>query len=188
MITLSNKCETLTGNPVPLQEVCPSLELLLTTFLQLFDKIYDLNFKPNQSIGRQWTDQTCVEYGFFQSSDLTGQPFGPYFPVDFFVQQCADIFVPQFDLQLLQKSVQFTNNFYGGYGLKVRKVLFPNGSIDPWHALGVTKDLSPDSKALYINGTAHCADMYPQSDKDPKQLTDARNTIIKTLEEFLTKQ
>ncbi len=43
---------------------------------------------------------------------------------------------------------------YGGYGLKVTRVIFPNGSIDPWHALGVTKDLSPEATALYINGNA----------------------------------
>ncbi len=41
---------------------------------------------------------------------------------------------------------------YGGYGLKVTRVLFPNGSIDPWHALGVTKDLSSEARALYIKG------------------------------------
>ena len=30
---------------------------------------------------RQWTYQTCTEFGFFQSSDLTDQPFGYDFPV-----------------------------------------------------------------------------------------------------------
>ncbi|CAG2119239.1 unnamed protein product [Medioppia subpectinata] len=138
--------------------------------------------------GRQWTYQTCVEFGFFQSSDLKSQPFGPYFPVEFFIKQCADIFGPKYDQKLLEKSIQFTNNFYGGYALKVRKVLFPNGSIDPWHALGVTKDLNQYSKALLINGTAHCADMYPESQKDPKELTEARNQIINTLNDFLTNE
>lgn len=69
--------------------------------------------------------------------------------------------------------------------MKVRKVVFPNCSIDPWHALGVLTDLNEDSKALLINGTAHCADMYPESDNDPQQLTDERNFIIKSLDNFL---
>jgi len=116
---------------------------------------------------------------------LKTQPFGNYFPVDFFVQQCTDFFGQEFNLDLLQKSVDFTNSFYGGFDLKVRKVVFPNGSIDPWHALGILKDLSPDSKALFINGTAHCADMYPDSDKDPQQLIEARNSIIGALGNFL---
>lgn len=36
--------------------------------------------------------------------------------------------------------------------MKVTRILFPNGSIDPWHALGITKDISPDAKAIFING------------------------------------
>lgn len=82
--------------------------------------------------------------------------------------------------------MHFTNNFYGGLGLRVRKVVFPNGSVDPWHALGVIRDLNPDSKALLINGTAHCADMYPDSDQDLQELRDARQTIVKALSEFLS--
>ncbi|CAF4449019.1 unnamed protein product, partial [Adineta steineri] len=30
--------------------------------------------------GRQWTYQTCVEFGFFQSSNDPQQPFGSNFP------------------------------------------------------------------------------------------------------------
>ena len=135
--------------------------------------------------GRQWTYQTCVEFGFFQSSDLKSQPFGPYFPVEFFIDQCSDIFGSKYNLDLLKKSVEFTNNFYGGFDLKVRKVVFPNGSIDPWHALGVLKDLNQESKALLINGTAHCADMYPDSDSDPEGLRAARQYIKYALANFL---
>ena len=89
-------------------------------------------------------------------------------------------------MDLLQKSVEFTNNFYGGFDLKVRKVIFPNGSIDPWHALGILKDLNEDSKAILINGTAHCADMYPESDKDPQELKNARIEIMSALGNFLS--
>ena len=31
-------------------------------------------------------------------------------------------------------------------------MVFPNGSIDPWHALGIVKDLSPDATAIFIQG------------------------------------
>jgi len=136
-------------------------------------------------IDRQWAYQSCVEFGFFQSSDLKTQPFGNYFPVDFFVQQCADIFGSKFNMDLLESAVEFTNNFYGGFDLKVKKVVFPNGSIDPWHALGIIKDLNPDSKALFINGTAHCADMNSDSDNDPQELKAARQAIVEALGDFL---
>jgi hypothetical protein len=32
---------------------------------------------------------------------------------------------------------------YGGKDIHVNNVVFVHGSFDPWHALGVTKDLSP---------------------------------------------
>ncbi|XP_023237152.1 putative serine protease F56F10.1 [Centruroides sculpturatus] len=127
--------------------------------------------------GRQWTYQTCVEFGFFQSSDLSTQPFGNGFPVDFFVRQCSDVFGPEFTLRLLQRGIDRTNLNYGGFGLRVTNVVFPNGSIDPWHALGITRDISPEAIVIYINGTAHCADMYPDSPDDLPQLRAARREI-----------
>ncbi len=36
--------------------------------------------------GRQWTYQTCVEFGFFQSTDSTNQPFGQTVPVEYVFQ------------------------------------------------------------------------------------------------------
>lgn len=35
---------------------------------------------PSSEGGRQWTYQTCVEFGFFQSSNDGRQPFGNNFP------------------------------------------------------------------------------------------------------------
>jgi len=44
---------------------------------------------------RQWTYQTCTEYGFFQSSDLSDQPFGNEFPIKFSLRQCQDVYGSQ---------------------------------------------------------------------------------------------
>ena len=32
------------------------------------------------------------------------------------------------------------------------QIVFPNGSIDPWHALGITKDVSATEQAIFIKG------------------------------------
>ena len=45
-----------------------------------------------------------------------------------------------------------SNEDYGALGVRISRVIFPNGSIDPWHALGVVKDIGPDAKAVFING------------------------------------
>lgn len=61
----------------------------------------------------------------------------------------------RFNLELLKEGVKRTNTLYGGKDLKVSRVVFPNGSIDPWHALGITDDLSPEATAIFINGNLH---------------------------------
>lgn len=60
------------------------------------------------------------------------------------------------------------------YGGRNVNIVFPNGSINPWHAFSVVEDVGPTVKAVYIDGTAHCANMYPPRDSDPPQLTAAR--------------
>jgi hypothetical protein len=44
---------------------------------------------------------------------------------------------------------------YGGKGLKVSRVIFVNGSIDPWHALGLTTQngTTRDNLVIFIEGT-----------------------------------
>lgn len=147
-------------------------------------QLREINF-ANGSMARQWTYQTCTEFGFFQSSDYPTQPFGNYFPIDFFVQQCIDIFGSKFNRKFIERSIEFTNNYYGGLNLTVSNVLFPNGLIDPWHALGVLHEINPSARPLIISGTAHCADMYPDSEDDPQSLKDARKKIKYAIGQFL---
>ena len=32
------------------------------------------------------------------------------------------------------------------------QIIFPNGSIDPWHALGIIKDVTSSEQAVFIEG------------------------------------
>lgn len=102
--------------------------------------------------GRQWTYQTCTEFGFFQSSNYTPQNFGDKFPVDFFIQQCVDIFGPKYNKAFLDTSVRRTNTLYGALNIDVTNVVFVHGSIDPWHALGITQTQRQGAPAIYIKG------------------------------------
>lgn len=54
----------------------------------------------------------------------------------FYIKQCKDIFGDKFDLDLLKQSIADTNTNYGGYDYEGTRVVFVNGNIDPWHALG----------------------------------------------------
>ncbi|KAF3848122.1 hypothetical protein F7725_021150 [Dissostichus mawsoni] len=95
---------------------------------------------PAAGGGRQWVYQTCTEFGFYQSTDSPDQPFSG-FPLKYHVQQCADFFNVSADQ--LAEAVAETNEYYGGYNIRSSRIVLPNGSIDPWHALGVTQDISP---------------------------------------------
>jgi hypothetical protein len=54
------------------------------------------------------------------------------------------------------------------------------------HALGFTTSPPNEfTETIFIKGTAHCADMYPSSDKDPEQLTEARNQIRALIRNWL---
>ena len=86
-------------------------------------------------------------------------------------------------------SVAATNDYYGGKDIpkNVTNIVFPNGSIDPWHALGVTESISESLIAIFIKGTAHCANMYPPRDSDPPALTVAREMITQQIGRWLSK-
>jgi hypothetical protein len=60
------------------------------------------------------------------------------------------------------------------------------GSLDPWHSLGITKSLSDTLKAIYIQGTAHCADMNPYDPAlDPPGMQVAQEQIGLQIAEWL---
>ncbi|XP_023014735.1 putative serine protease F56F10.1 [Leptinotarsa decemlineata] len=135
--------------------------------------------------GRQWTYQTCTEFGFYQTSDYKPQIFGDKFPLDFSVQQCTDIFGPRYNLTFLQDAVERTNIMYGALNIDVTNVVFVHGSVDPWHALGITKTLENRAPAIYIEGGAHCSNMYPKSENDTPQLRAARVQIQQLIGSWL---
>lgn len=80
--------------------------------------------------------------------------FGDQFPADFYIQQCQDIFGSRFNSTFLDRAVYRTNAIYGGLDIDVTNVVFVHGSIDPWHALGITKTKEQDAPAIYIEGNS----------------------------------
>ena len=83
----------------------------------------------------------CGFYFRYQSSDQPNNPYTGYFPIKFLEKQCTDIYGPRYDLGLLEKGIRRTNTIYGAKNIKLTNVVFVHGSIDPWHAMGITQDL-----------------------------------------------
>ncbi|CAH0716105.1 unnamed protein product, partial [Brenthis ino] len=79
----------------------------------------------------------------------------------------------------------WTNNAYGALNIPTSRVVYVHGSIDPWHALGMTTTENNDSPAIFIKGTAHCANMYPASDDDIANLIEARLEVQQYLDAWI---
>jgi len=126
---------------------------------------------------RQWTYQTCSEFGWYQTSDQPDHPYGSKFPLEFSIKLCEALFGEIFTLEYIEGMVQGSNDYYGATELDVNNVVFVHGSIDPWHAMGRLTDLNENSPAIIIPGTSHCVDMYANEPGDPKELVDARARI-----------
>lgn len=136
--------------------------------------------------GRQWMYQTCTEFGFYQTSSYKPHMFSDKFPIDFFVQQCVDIFGSRYNKSFIENAISRTNTIYGALDIQVDNVVFVHGSVDPWHALGITHGtVGKYTQAIYINGTAHCANMYPSSDDDLPDLKQARKLIEIIIGQFI---
>lgn len=56
-------------------------------FMNIEEKLY-----KNVFTGRQWTYQTCTEFGFFQTSNQKDSAFSNQFPLDLFIDMCTDTF------------------------------------------------------------------------------------------------
>ncbi|XP_077302469.1 putative serine protease K12H4.7 [Arctopsyche grandis] len=135
--------------------------------------------------GRQWMYQTCNEFGFYQTSSEESEIFSNNFPVKYFVQQCMDIFGSKFNADYINSAIRQTNIMYGGLDIQASKIVFVHGSIDPWHALGIVQTKEFSAPAIFITGTAHCANMYPPKDDDLPHLKAARTMIYNLIDAWL---
>jgi len=133
--------------------------------------------------GRAWYYQTCTEFGYYQTGEKGGI-FSPNITLDYFVGQCQEVF--GIDMSQVQANVDWTNEFYGARNIAATRIMFTNGDIDPWHALGITTQPSADLPTVLIHGTAHCADLYPSRSEDLPSLQVAREMWKSYLSEWLT--
>ena len=134
---------------------------------------------------RQWVYQTCNEFGYYQTTDSAQQPFGDLITLSSQLKMCSEVY--DISPSAVKAAVEATNKLYGGKDnipKNATNIVFPNGSIDPWHALGVLES-SGSLEAVFINGTAHCANMYPPSPQDLPGLVKARAIITISISGWL---
>lgn len=148
------------------------LDALYSDMLAQFKNV---SIEAGSAVGRQWMYQTCTEFGYFQTTSGSGdtQPFGTLSPLSAQTQLCQDLF----DLPADNPHIEWTNTFYGSDQPASYNVVFPNGSLDPWHALGALEPHGAFQYAIYIEGTAHCADLHVYREGNPPGLQAAQKEI-----------
>jgi serine protease 16 len=133
---------------------------------------------------RQWTLQTCVQFGYYQTCEDSGCPLSRFMTLQSNTQICQQLF--GISAAVNGDRVNFTNDYLGAKNISATRIVFANGSIDPWHALSAVN--STDAAAMpsvFIDGTAHCANMMPSSPSDPPALVAGRKQIAAYLAAFL---
>ncbi|CAG06424.1 unnamed protein product, partial [Tetraodon nigroviridis] len=123
---------------------------------------------------RQWTYQTCTEFGFFQTCEENTCPFSGMVTLQFQTEVCSSVF--GISQHSLPRRVAFTNTYYGGDSPHTHRVLYVNGGIDPWKELSVIQDRGEgdEDQVIFIEDTAHCADMMSRRLTDRRSLKTAR--------------
>jgi len=135
------------------------------------------------SASRQWTYQTCNEFGYYQTTTSQKNPFAPlkYVTLDFYLDQCKNLYG-----FVVPPPVKMINAVYGSLDLAGTRIVLPNGNIDPWSSLGIQKDAKePTITPIFIDGTAHCADLYAMDPLDSTALVKARTQIAAQIDLWL---
>jgi hypothetical protein len=165
-VTITTLCDVMENTTMsPLQAYAAVSNMFLDSSCMVIsynDTILQLKDPIPPNAGRSWFYQTCTEFGYYQTTDSPPdvQPFGDLLPLSYYTQMCTDVFGFPFN-----DPTPATNLYYGADHPVGSNVLFVSGSIDPWHSLTVTQNLTQSLRAFLINGTAHCAQLFPSSDE-----------------------
>ncbi|CAD7093607.1 unnamed protein product [Hermetia illucens] len=138
--------------------------------------------KLSDDMMRQWYYQTCNEYGWYQTSGSSDQPFGSSFPVELYTKLCHDVYDMQFSAESIEDNVQQTNIDFGALKPGVNNVYFTHGSLDPWHAMGL---LCEGECGTVIPMYAHCKDLASSSSADTEEMSAAKSTIFKLVKKWV---
>eukprot|EP00794_Sanderia_malayensis_P019886 gene19886-21827_t len=138
---------------------------------------YDVVDPSGYANARQWYYQTCNEFGYYQSCEPgTGCVFSTRITMQSMLNVCEEVY--NITNAQVYKNVAKTNAYYGEKHLGVSRIIFPNGSIDPWHVLSILRNqTSQGIVAVYMKGTAHCANMNPTQPTAPQSLKDGKKEV-----------
>ena len=78
-----------------------------------------------------------------------------------------------------------TFSIFGGNKLQATRVMYPNGQIDPWKALGVLSPPNKEQVTLYVTGASHHYWTHTTLPTDNIFIREARKAIWDQVNEWL---
>lgn len=157
------------------------------SYASMIAQLKNVTFDPPQN-ARQWTYQTCSEFGYFQTTTSPNQPFseGDWVTLDWYNQICTDAFGGPFDVEA---NVAETNLRFGGNQLPryyATNIIYDNSIVDPWHTLSVQESVNESSPLFLYDVKGHCSAVSMPSDKDPDSIKQVRYQISKIIDQWVT--
>ncbi|KAG9406358.1 Thymus-specific serine protease [Aphanomyces cochlioides] len=139
---------------------------------------------------RQWTYQTCREFGYGQGIATASGVFSPlkYATNNVLLNKLCQ---SAYGIANVDANVAATNQRYGGLKINVENVVFPSSSYDPWSALALSNStgvVNSKSQVVYIDGGSHCRDMYASKSTDTASVQWAHTQIQAAVKRFLSKK
>ncbi|XP_020814039.1 putative serine protease K12H4.7 [Drosophila serrata] len=128
-----------------------------------------------------WIFQTCSEFGWFQSSGSSHQPFGSTFPATLYEDTCEGVFGSKYDSAGIHAKIRNTNNVFGGLDVNATNIYFVQGELDGWSKVGA----GVAQGATIIPFASHCPDQTSISASDSAELVASKKKLIKLVAEWL---
>ncbi|XP_001954823.3 putative serine protease K12H4.7 [Drosophila ananassae] len=128
-----------------------------------------------------WFFQTCSEFGWFQSSGSSHQPFGSSFPSKLYEDTCEAVFGSKYNTTGIRANAKATNAEFGGLDIDYTNVYFVQGGLDGWKKVGA----GVEEGATIIPSAAHCSDLGSISASDSPELVASKQKVIALVDKWL---
>jgi len=137
---------------------------------------------------RSWLYQTCSEWGFYQTCPVGSQC--PYTQGLHTLEVDYDICLTAFDIDAdtVNRQIEYTNAMYGGSHVQATRVMYPNGQIDPWHALGVLSAPNAEEPTLWVQAASHHFWTHTTQPTDDVFIREARVAIWNQVDAWLLEE
>ncbi|CAH1642578.1 unnamed protein product [Spodoptera littoralis] len=191
---IANSCNVLVSSSEPdavrrLAALVAGDNCVETRYLEAVALYRNTSFASPDSTIRLWLHQTCVEYGWYQTTAGSNHPFMDTLPLEFYHQLCKDIFSNNeldFDEQRLRAGIERTNILFGGWSHMPDRVVSVAGTHDPWSPMGPNESHSHHNAPVYVvPNISHCRVIAP-SVLDSQELVRVRRAVMDHMYEFTT--